>query len=378
MLGLRLPCLPLFLILVVALACQAASGELRYPANLAWRLVTEQEVQEITGCPESLGHEQSKAAPLFDEPGAPLAAIQAIADETPVMTVPRSSWEVAPFPTLDPPLPQGVRSDRVRPEGNTPVVFSDVSTKVVEAPSAALHPRPTALGQQLLGPRSTLPVPFTLRRYHARDRGFFQIALYGGSSGLEAERDFRTLRAAAPNRRKVEGVGSQAFLSVVNQDPRTQAAPDPTPSPSPGTSGGQAMAFAELEPLGRPRRDLVDKGLIQARSAPAFQSIPVDLGLPDLRGQGPAPGADAQPSPAAAEPPPDQPPQAEVEVPSTGANPEPFGGRVNLDEGGLQVLVAWFPEKGVVLELALDSRLGDPQALMRVAFLVQGRLLQRW
>ena len=31
-----------------------------------------------------------------------------------------------------------------------------------------------------------------------------------------------------------------------------------------------------------------------------------------------------------------------------------------------------------MLELAMDDRIGDTQALMRLAFLVQARLLQRW
>jgi len=381
---LRPPCLLLGLLLLVSLACQAAGG-LRYPDNLAWRLVTEQEVQQITGCPERLGDEKREAPALFEEPAAPLAAIEAIPDETPVMTVPQTSWEVAPFPTLDPPLPQGIRSDRVTPAGREPVVFSDISTRIGEAPSAALRPRPTALGQQLLGPRSRLPNPFTLRRYHARDRGFFQIALYGGSSGLEAERDYRTLRTAAPNRRTLDGVGSQAFLSVVPLAPESATAsePGPTPSPSPSAPPRQTRAFADLAPFGRPRWDLLDKGLIQARSAPAFQSIPVDLGLPEGLGANPEPVAAPSPTPSpspppAVEPPFDGTPDLPTREAGTAPDPDPFGGTVDLEEGGVQVLVAFFPDKGVVLELAMDPRLGDIQALIRVAFLVQSRLLQRW
>ncbi len=374
---LRLLCYPVCLFLMATLACQAAPDGLRYPRNLAWRLVTEQEIQEFTGCPEDLGGEQQDAEPLFGQPRAPLGAIEAIPDAYPVMTTPQSSWEVAPFPTLDPPLPDGARGDRVKPEGNEPVVFADISTEIAEAPSAALRPRPTALGQQMLAPRSELPHPFTLRRYHARDRGFFQICLYGGSSGLEAERDFRTLRTSAPNRRQVDGVGGQAFLTVIPREPEPTA-PSLTPEPSPPAAPTPGSAFEDIAPFGRVRRDLVDQGLIRASSAPAFQTIPVDLGLPEGFGATPAPATAPEPPPA-----PEQAVPQEVEAPGdtdplASRNPDPFGGSVNLGQGGVQVLVALFPDKGVVLEVAMDDRIGDVQSLMRLAFLIQARLLQRW
>ena len=381
----RLACLFLVAVLVAGtLSVQADPDGLRYPRNLAWRLVTEKEIQEVTGCPEEPGHAQEDSEPLFDEPRLPLGGIEAIPNEKPMLTRPRSSWEVAPFPALEPPpprdLPDQVRKswqEQVQPQGPQPAVFAGISTEVREAPAAALRPRTTALGQQLLAPEATLPLPFTLRRYHTKTRGFFQIALYGGTSGLTAERNFQTLRAAAPNRRTVEGLGESAFLSLVPrqtpEEPATVPEVSPAPEPSPET------AFADIAFQGPVRYDLLDEGLNRARSAPAFQSIPVDLGLPDnLR---PAPPSQAS-TPEAASPPaeaqeppgPPLPPRDPLQDP----DPNPFGGSARIEEGGIQVLIAFFPHKAVVLELAMDDRIGDTQALMRLAFLVQARLLQKW
>ena len=349
------------LLALSALGVRAQEG-LRYPRDLAWRLVTEKEIQEHSGCPQELGQEQQEADPLFDAPQAPLGAIAALPDKEPVLLTPRSStWEVAPFPSLEPPPPRDLppealkswqdKQARVAPEGQRPVTFADISTETSEAPAAALRPRPTLMGQQLLAPASELPRPFSLRRYHTRDRGFFQVALYGGSSGLGAERDYHTLRAAAPNRKVVDGVGEEAFLSLL---PR---APAPAPEPSPAAQS----AFQEITPLGEVRLDLVDEGLIKASQAPSFQTIPVDLGLPE--------GLKKDRS---------QPEPEGTEDPLAPPDPDPFGGSVSSGEGGVQVLVAFFPAKGLVLEMAMDDRVGDTQALLRLAFLAQARLLQRW
>lgn len=353
----RLLLRPLLLVLALAVLGAAASADqedLRYPRNLAWRLVTEQEVREISGCPQALGREEQDAPALFPAPQAPLGGIEAAIDREPVLLQPQTQWDVAPFPSLEPPPPAGLPEEalrkwkeRVAPQGPAPEVFAEVSTDVVEAPSAALRPRATAMGEQFLAPATELPRPFSLRRYHTKDRGFFQVAVYGGASGLTAERDFRTLRAAAPNRRPVPGVGEAAFLALVPRPPA------PAPAPAPDT------AFESIAPLGEKRLDLVDEGLIKAKSAPSFQSIPVDLGLPEGLHK-------EHEEPVAAEDPLDK------------ADPEPFGGAVAPGESGTQVLVAFFPSKRLVLELAMDDRIGDSQALVRLALLVQARLLQRW
>lgn len=359
----RIPPLPRALLLLgllmVALgfALPAGAADERYPANLAWRLITEREIQDLTGCPQALGGEETEAAPLFPPPEIPLEGIEAARGLAPVLVRPPSQWDVAPFPTLDPPppsdLPESARAAREAeppaPEGPRPDVFGDISTETREAPSAELRPRTTTVSDALVTPDSTLPVPFSLRRYHTKDRGFFQIALYGGDSGIAAERHYRTLHSAAPNRKPVSGVGDEAFVALL---PRP--APEAPPAPEPARP-----AFGDIEPVGEKRLDLVDEGLAKARSAPAFQTIPTNLGIPDgLRK--------------------DKPQEPTEDPLDKEFGPDPFGGAVTAPGGGVQVLVAFFPSKGVVLEIAMDDRVGDTQNLMRLAFMVQSRLLQRW
>lgn len=356
------PALLMGLLLLAALgfALPALAAEDRYPANLAWRLITEKEIQDLTGCPQPLGREETEAPPLFEPPQTPLGDIETVANREPVLMRPDSQWDMAPFPTLEPPppkdLPEEARAawEARRPTASTgpqPDVFADIGTDHREAPSAQLRPRSTALSEALVTPDAHLPVPFSLRRYHTKDRGFFQVAVYGGESGIAAERHYRTLHAAAPNREPVSGVGEEAFMALV---PRVQAPVEPTAAPE-----AAGPAFGGIDPIGPKRLDLVDEGLAKAKSAPAFQSIPVDLGVPEgLRKehQDEEPGQD----------------------PLDKQDLDPFGGTANASGGGVQVLVAFFPSKGVVLELAMDDRVGDSQSLIRMAFLVQGRLLQRW
>ena len=64
---------------------------------------------------------------------------------------------------------------------------------------------------------------------------------------------------------------------------------------------------------------------------------------------------------------------------------DPFALRPDLSDsknGGkgssLLVLIIHYPEKDTVVELAMDTRMGSLQSLIAMAYLVQGRLLNRW
>lgn len=347
----------LLLLAALGFALPATAADERYPANLAWRLITEKEIQELTGCPQPLGREESEAPPFFEPPQTPLGGIETMGNRGSVVIRPDSQWDVAPFPTLEPPPPkdqEGRAAWEARQTASTgprPDVFSDIGTEHREAPSAQLRPRNTTISDALVTPDDHLPVPFSLRRYHTKDRGFFQVAVYGGESGIAAERHYRTLHAAAPNREPVSGVGEEAFMALV---PRPR--PPEEPKAAPEEAG---PAFGAIDPVGPKRLDLVDEGLAKAKSAPAFQSIPVDLGVPEgLRKE----RHDEEPG----------------EDPLDKQDLDPFGGSANASGGGVQVLVAFFPSKGLVLELAMDDRVGDSQSLIRMAFMVQSRMLQRW
>ena len=58
----------------------------------------------------------------------------------------------------------------------------------------------------------------------------------------------------------------------------------------------------------------------------------------------------------------------------------PFVTPVTLDakEGGVQVIVMFIPEKRLVCEVAMDKRIGDLPALMRICMLVHQRICTRW
>jgi hypothetical protein len=334
--------LPLFLAAWLLSGAPRAEEFVRYPENIAWRLVTEREIQEITGCPESLGDEEKAAPALLEPPSQPLEGIEPAPNSSPYAPPLPSQWAVPPFPQMPPALPADAppearaawEKSAADPEPR-PEVWSELAPEVPQPPSARVRPLEPQPWKPGSGPRE-LPRPFSLRRYHTRSLGFFQIALYGGGTSIRAEADFDALKAAALLREPVEGIGEEAFLVRLHL---------PAPEPQPSPPAEAAVPFEEVAPVGRPRPDLVDPGLVRARSAPSFQDIPTELG--------------AEPRP-------------KEEPPTAAPPPEPPRGPA------LMVLLAKFPSKGVVLELAMDERLGGLQHLLQIALLVQNRLLTRW
>ncbi|MBQ7567205.1 hypothetical protein IJT17_00190 [bacterium] len=450
----------------------ASPTHLRYPDNLAWRLITEREIQQFTNCPELPGYEKTHALPLFSQPLAPLSQIKAAPNGRLPLETPASTWEIAPFPYIAPPahdsgwqpavagkIIAGQAPPAPRPEAETvpsqqtPEVFSEVSPG--ESPSAALRPRPRTAGEQLLLPSDRLPEPFSLRRYSTDEHGFFQIALYSGYSSINAEVAYKTLRTASPNRQAISGLGSEAFLSLLElpPDPNSKAErsrDNKLPPESFGT-GEQEISFAEIEPEGSQRFDLTDEAYIKAKQAPFFNDVPIEAAsltavlpnsLPEaLRQTGadaPALSAirqsdtrdfpmaatgslpnsavsDSLPLPAAAPKPmaisdegsPDDSAQGQADPMFSSPNEmslsapapafansdsedeqinDPFAERPNLSQTELGqtetphilVLIMHFPEKDAVVELAMDTRMGTLQNLIAMAYLVQGRFLQRW
>lgn len=339
---------------LLLLLVPAASG---YPDNLAWRLVTEGEVQRITGCEEPLENEQSEADPLYEPPRMPLAEIEPYQAEPRALVPPPRQWEVPPWPTVDPALPRDMppeAAERLRererprafegipPEEKAPLTWSDLPPVSNPAPSALLRPRPAyrteLLPQSLMG---ELPRPFSLRRYHTRDRGFFQIALYGGETLLTTERTFRILKGSLLDRTPVEGIGEEAFLARLSRPGHRDGAAEASPA-----RPQEGVPFASIPADGSSRGDLLDRGLPAAQPAPAWPSIPVYLQT----------GAGSEKEPPRSAPEGERPPPSR----------------------GILVLVAHLPAKNLVLELLLDERIGDTQSLIEIAMLVQRRLIERW
>ncbi len=428
----------------------ARPSHLRYPDNLAWRLITENEIKNITNCPQRPGNEQSSAAPLFSQPHAPLGEVQVAHNEKRALESAPKTWDVAPFPYIAPPsddagwkramtntsaeaanapMPQAPSA-----EAQDPLTFSDIES--FSSPAAQLRPRRRDLSEDLLLPTERLPEPFSLRRYSTDDYGFFQIAIYGGYSSINAEIAYKTLRSASPNRQAISGLGDEAFLSLVDiqpddyddlvRDRNDKLTPESFDNPD------VTMSFSDIAPEGQKRLDLSDASLIKSQQAPFFNDVPIaadsltsilpqslpqalrDTGAADAASIGgeivsgdyptlPTSSADSMPVPAAAPVPMAIENNASVDTslsaPLGSTKPEsfsmaplepekrpedmvdPFAKRPALGTGkghSVLVLVMHFPKKDVVVEMAMDTRMGSLQNLIAMAFLVQNRLLNRW
>ena len=414
---------------VKALPVYAEEG--RYPENLAWRLVTERELSLITQCPEDFREREHAAPPLFEAPSLPMSGLEVLTDSASESfassTVP-STWEVPPFAVIGPPLPkQGKSSSALATTSETssqlknalrpseqaiiPAVFGEISadSSRAELPDPSLRPLRAQYLDKLNRPDAQLPTPFSLRRYHTKSLGFFQIALYGNDKGLLAERAYNTLRAAAPNLRSLKGFGSKAFISFL-------PAPEPEKPFDLETAKGE-FTFSALEPEGDVRFDQLDPGLIKSRTAPSFNKIPV-TSLPegfdeDLRrqlaasqykniridedptsGQSPYTGVSSgkeDQSDDKSDKSNDQTNNSnsagELFVgnltastnDADSADINPFAVKTNFskDLKGMYVMEIYYPQQSLVCELAADTRFADLRSMLDIALLVQARM-QRW
>lgn len=404
----------------------------RYPENLAWRLVTERELSLITQCPEAFHEREHSAPPLFEAPSVPMDGLEVFTSSASKSftssTVP-STWEVPPFAVIGPPLPEQKKGSSSQVQSTSeassnfknafrpsdpvivPAVFGEISadSSRAELPDPNLRPLKAQYLDKLNRPDTQMPTPFSLRRYHTKSLGFFQIALYGNDKGLLTEQTYNTLRAAAPNLRSLKGFGSKAFISFL-------PAPEPEKPFNLETAKGE-FTFSALEPEGDVRFDQLDPGLIKSRTAPSFNKIPV-TSLPegfdeDLRRQlaasqyknirieedpasgqslyaGVSSGKEDQ-SDSKSDKSNDQTNNSNSAGDlfagnlTTSANDadsadlNPFAVKTNFskDLKGMYVMEIYYPQQSLVCELAADTRFADLRAMLDIALLVQARM-QRW
>lgn len=430
--------------LVATLVCSTVVGALvfcanvasvcaeegRYPENLAWRLITERELSLITRCPESFHEREHSAPPLFEAPSIPMGGVEIFVDspqESFGKSNAPSTWEVPPFAVIGPPTPEKNSKSRsanrsiaseslknaVKPSASValPTAFGEISanSSQTELPNPNLRPLRAQYLNKLNQPDAQLPVPFSLRRYHTKNLGFFQIALYGNREGLLTERSYNTLKAAAPNLRSLKGFGSKAFISFL-------PAPEPEKPFNLETAKGE-FTFSELEPEGDVQFDQLDPGLIKSRTAPSFNKIPV-TSLPkgfdeDLRRQlaatqykniriddDPASSQSLYAGVSSGK-------EDQLDDESNKSNDQtnnsnsagdlfagnstassddadsadinPFAVKTNFskDLKGMYVMIIYYPQQSLVCELAADTRFADLRAMLDIALLVQARM-QRW
>lgn len=316
-----------------------AQSEVLYDEDLAWRLANPGDIRRVTNIRARLRKESKSADPLFILTPPPFAEIAAAPNELGNRPVRPSQWEVPPWPTLDPALPENLSLDaqRILARRKDETKVADVWEELApieekQRNSALLAPRVVPVDQQFVFRVKEIPEPFSLRRYFDEEDVFIEVAAYGGTTSFKAEEAFRAIKEAATRQTMLQGIGKEAFLTrieVTDEDPEE----DPN-----------AMPFEDLEPTGEARPELLDSGKAEALTAPAFNEVPVK----DLAGKT----------------------ITYVEPSKRGRSKDP---KVLQS---LLVVVAFFPEDAVTVTLAVDERLGTVQDLMRMSMMVQRKLLE--
>lgn len=339
------------------LLCQAQNATL-YPRDLAVTLMSQRDIEEVITLGQRFKSIEESAPSLLGPPVVPLSEVPVAEDRPGRYLPPPKQWDVPPFPTLDPALPRDLPPEvlaelQARPTGPQPDVFGEVAP-YSSAPSAGLRPRTSRPNNMLRARGSEAPVPFSLRRYNTENLGFVQVAVYGGTTSIRAEQIYHTLKAAALKREEVFGIGSEGFFTRLplptEHEPEAPGQPEasrPAP-PAPDSSPSPSVAFGDITPTGPARPDYIDAGMAASSQAPSFRGVPTRIDS-------------IAPAPTQA---------AEEEAETA---PAPLTGGPSL-----LVLVAYFPDRAAVVELALDERIGDLQKLLNLARQCQSRLGQVW
>jgi hypothetical protein len=312
------------------------SAETIYGEDLAWQLANPKEIRRITKIRARLSKETKTAIPLFVLTPPPFEEIEAAPNELSNTVITAKSWDLPPWPVLDPALPDDMSAEersllehrRNNQSGSD--VWSELSPVggIEDAPSVLLRPRNTTLNQKLVYRIKEIPDPFSLRRYYDREDIFVEVAAYGGTTSFKAEEAFRALKEAATRQTLLQGIGKEAFLT------RIEIREDDDP---------EGLPFSDLEPAGEERPELMDSGKATAMQAPAFQ----DVAVKDLEGR------------------------TIVYVEPSKRN------RSNEPEviQSLIVIVAFFPDQAVTVSMAMEERLGSVQDLIAMAMMVQRKLI---
>jgi hypothetical protein len=330
--------LPIRLLLCCALMlwlCSGVVAETLYSDDLAWQLASPGEIKRVTNIRARLRKEDKDAEPLFVLAPPPFEEITAAPNIMGNVPVKPKSWDLPPWPTVDPPipadLPQATRElMAARRKDQTADVWSELDPAGDQEPSVLLRPIEVPVDQQIVVRANEIPPPFSLRRYYDSEEVFIEVAAYGGTTSFNAEKAFRALKEAATRQKSLDGVGQEAFLT------RVEVFED--------TEEEDALPFEELAPAGEQRPELLDSGSAEALLAPAFQDVPVK-GLEGRR--------------------------------ISFADPSKKVYRKDGPEvkQSVLVIVAFFPEQALTVSLSIEERMGTVQDLVAVAMLVQRKIL---
>lgn len=318
--------------LFLALTCWSSADTL-YGEDLAWRLANPKEIKRVTTIKARLRRESKEADPLFILTPPPFDDIPTAPDKSRSGNASAKSWQVPPWPTVDPALPdQDPRERNLEPEPSSSVgVWSEVDPigGNNRAPSILLRPRSISPEERLVFRPKEIPEPFSLRRYYDRHDVFIEIAAYGGTTSFKAEEAYRALKEAATGRQDLEGIGTSAFLTRLEIVEEIESEDDKQP-------------FSDLPVRGDSRPDLMDSGQAAALLAPAFQ----ELAVKDLEGR-------------------------------TIKYLDPNKRYRSQDPkvlGTLLAIVAFYPDRALTVSVIIEERLGGVQDLVAIAMLTQKKL----
>lgn len=363
------------------LSGQAQSTNL-YPKDIAVILLNEGDVERETSLAVGFKKVEETAPSLLGPPVVPLADVPVAETTNPRLLPTPKQWEVPPFPTLEPALPKDLPPEilaqiqaSAAPEGPRAPVFGDVIPYSYEV-KAELRPRAQRPSDLLRQKGGDAPVPFSLRRYSTDELGFVQVSLYGGTTSINAEQIYQTLRAAALRREDIQGVGREGFLTRIPAPEPEVAVAEEKPAPEPPAQAPPRPSlggFDAIEPTGTARPDYVDRGMAESGSAPSFRDVPTRLSEPSQTappGAAPVKTASAEDELALG-------PEEEEEALPTGAGASPLA-RSDIPGPSMLVLVAYFPDRAAVLEVAVDERICDVEKLFNLARQAQTRLGEVW
>lgn len=322
----------------VLLLLGVAQAEIRYKEDLAYDLVSKYEVRRVTHCDDRLNNEIREAPPILQPIEAPLDGIAPVEDDPDRTVMTPNMWKLPPFSSLAPALPMDIpeevrerlEADRARaPKVEVAPTFSDVVPAGFTPASVELRPRRITRKEAVRQQNFDIPTPFSVRRYQGGEGAFFQISLFGGS-WYKAEKAYNSLRAAAPDRQKLEGIGKEAFLLRLLERDEPEVADDEEEKPA-----KPEIPLGAVDVEGQARPDLFDVARLSAAHSPVWQDIPTKIKYvkrPRFR------------------------PLEKKYVDKKGALKHEF-----------LIMVAYFPEQALTVELALDGRLGTFQNLVQLS-----------
>ncbi len=301
----------------------AAQPEARYPKETAAQWLGLLTVRAAFD--ENSGLETVTPMAIVKKRDVPFEGVGIAATRVSNGSRPAVSWTVPPFATIGPPGTEELGPARTVSQAP---VFAEVDTER-EAPSPYLRPKAGPNKVQARFGDFEIPEPLSRACYASNDAGVFEFSLYGGTSSFAAEDAFEALAAALENKHELKGYGERSMLGEFKEQFAKKYL--------------EEKRFESVEVVGKPQPDAIDPGLNAARKAPVFKDIstrPLSAGHLDL---------------------------------SKLPKPKQAPARAPRD---YWVLLAYYPEKALALEFAVDKRLGNPQNLVDMANQVHNLLKQ--